>query len=65
MSAVTLCGPAETIVTVLPLDVIASMFSIAGARIEPVENDYPLTGLVTEVTFSLSNNLLVLCERIC
>ena len=42
VSLVTLCATAETTVTVVPEDVISSMFSIAGARIEPVENATPL-----------------------
>ena len=42
LSQLTLCATAQTTVTVDPDDVISSMFSIAGARIEPVENATPL-----------------------
>ena len=42
VSLVTLCATAQTTVTVDPDDVISSTFSIAGARIEPVENAIPL-----------------------
>ena len=42
VSIVQLCASVATTVTVVPDEVILSMFGIDGSKIEPVENDTPL-----------------------